>query len=74
MTDTEIKEAIALLRTLEIEWLTDELRRAIANLCYPVGMGIAPHPETLRKAAERLFERYAEMIEMAARGSLPMAQ
>lgn len=53
------------LREVETEWLATELGNAIANLGYPVGCGIAPHPETLRKAATKLFDRYAKMIELA---------
>lgn len=53
------------LREVETEWLSSELERAIKNLGYPVGMGIAPHPEHLRAAAKALFERYAKMIELA---------
>lgn len=57
---------IEALREIETEWLAAELGRAISNLGYPVGCGIAPHPETLRKAATTLFNRYAKMIELAS--------
>ena len=53
------------LREVETEWLARELGESIANLGYPVGCGIAPHPETLKKAANKLFDRYVRMIEMA---------
>lgn len=55
---------------VEVAWLSDVLSNSIANLGYPVGMGVAPHPEQIRRAAETLFERYAKMIEMARYGAL----
>jgi hypothetical protein len=58
-------EAFEALREIEVAWLSRELSGAIANLGYPVGMGISPHPEQIKKAATALFERYAKMIEMA---------
>ena len=64
---SEISEGIDALREVEIAWLSDQLSKSIANLGYPVGMGIPPHPEQIKKAATALFERYAKMIEMAAR-------
>lgn len=57
----------AMLREIEREWLADELGRAIANLGYPVGMGVAPPREILLNAADNLFDRYAKMIEMVRR-------
>lgn len=59
------KEDFQVLRDVEVEWLSKALGDAIANLGYPVGCGLAPHPEQLKHAAETLFERYAKMIEMA---------
>lgn len=53
------------LREVEIEWLSIELSRSIANLGYPVGCGVPPHPDQVKKAAETLFDRYAKMIELA---------
>ena len=70
----EIDEGMNALREVEIEWLAEELSRAIKNLGYPVGMGAAPHPEQIKSAATRLFDRYAKMIEMARRQSLPAAE
>lgn len=58
-------EDFAALREVEVEWLSGELSRAIKNLAYPVGMGIAPQPYHVESAAKKLFERYAKMIEMA---------
>lgn len=55
----------AILREVEVVWLSEQLSRAISNLAYPVGMGRAPHPEQIKSAASVLFERYAKMIEMA---------
>ena len=57
---------IEMLRDVETKWLTAELGRSIANLGYPVGMGVAPHHDTLMKAATTLFDRYAKMIELAS--------
>ena len=53
------------LREVETEWLARELCDGIAGLGYPVGCGIAPHPDTLKKAATKIFDRYAKMIELA---------
>ncbi len=53
------------IREAEIAWLSETLGESIANLGYPVGCGQAPHPETLKKAATTLFDRYAKMIELA---------
>jgi hypothetical protein len=53
------------LREVEVEWLSGELARAIAGLGYPVGCGVPPHPDQVKKAAETLFDRYAKMIELA---------
>ncbi len=55
-------ERFEALREVETAWLSAELGRAISNLGYPVGMGMAPHPETLDAAASKLFNRYAEMF------------
>lgn len=63
-----MKEEMAALRESEVEWLVDALGKSIANLGYPVGCGMAPHRESLEKAAGILFDRYAGMIEMAATG------
>lgn len=69
MTEGEIKKAVNVLRETEVAWLEKELGDAIANLGYPVGMGIRPHPKQLKYAAKRLFERYAKMIELARRAN-----
>jgi len=53
------------LREVEVAWLSRELSRAIKNLAYPVGMGVAPLDYHVESAAKTLFERYAKMIEMA---------
>ena len=63
----EIDEGMEALREIEVAWLSEQLSTSIANLGYPVGCGIAPHPEAIKKAAETLFGRYARMIEMARR-------
>lgn len=62
------------LRDVEVEWLSSELSRAISNLAYPVGMGIAPHETHIKNAAGALFERYAKMIEMARRAGIRAQQ
>lgn len=63
----EIDEGMEVLREVEVAWLSDQLSNSIANLGYPVGCGVAPHPEQIKKAAETLFGRYAKMIELARR-------
>lgn len=67
-------EDMQVLREVEVAWLSDQLSSSIANLGYPVGMGIAPHPDSMKKAAETLFERYAKMIEMARATAISAAQ
>ena len=57
-------EDFEVLREVETTWLADEWARAIANLGYPVGCGIAPNPEQMKHAADRLFERYLKMFRM----------
>lgn len=59
------QEDFQALREVEVAWLASELSRAIANLAYPVGMGVAPQHYHVEAAAKTLFERYAKMIEMA---------
>lgn len=66
LTAEELNAGIGALREAEVAWLSGELSRAIANLGYPVGCGIAPHPEQIAHAAEIIFDRYAAMIRMAA--------
>lgn len=63
----EIDEGIEVLKEVEIAWLSEKLSTSIANLPYPVGCGVPPDPERIKKAAETLFGRYARMIEMARR-------
>jgi hypothetical protein len=58
-------EDFAILREIETEWLIENLSESIANLGYPVGCGISPTYDHLKRAADTLFERYAKMIEMA---------
>jgi hypothetical protein len=67
MTAPRLSEGLEALREIEVAWLSEQLSRAIANLGYPVGCGVAPHPEQVKRAATTLFERYASMIEMAGR-------
>lgn len=59
-----ITEQIEALREVEIPWLVNEIGGSIANLGYPVGCGLAPHPDQLKRAAEALFERWIKMAEM----------
>jgi hypothetical protein len=59
------KKDFQVLRDVEVEWLVNTLGDSIANLGYPVGCGLSPSHEHLKRAAETLFERYAKMIEMA---------
>lgn len=57
--------ALVLDREREVEWLANELGRAISNLGYPVGMGLRPSDTALQIAANKLFDRYAGMIALA---------
>jgi hypothetical protein len=45
------------IREALIAALAGDLERSIANLGYPVGMGMAPHPDECRKAAEGIIDR-----------------
>lgn len=65
---------IEMIKEAEIAWLSEELGRCISNLGYPVGCGIAPHPETLKIAAEKLFDRYERMIEFARAAPPPQSK
>lgn len=67
MSGKPSKKDFQMLRKVEVEWLSEQLSDAIANLAYPVGMGVAPKPHHIKRAAETLFGRYARMIEMARR-------
>lgn len=62
---SEIDDGMEALREIEVAWLSRELGRAISNLSYPVGCGVAPADYHLEAAAKALFERYAKMIKMA---------
>lgn len=64
-------EDIELIRDLEIPWLKTMLADSIANLGYPVGMGVSPSEAHLDHAAEFLFARYEKMIGLALAGSGP---
>lgn len=61
----QLDNDIEVLREVEVRYIDGLLSEAISNLGYPVGMGMAPHPETTRKAAEKLTDRYISMIAMA---------
>jgi hypothetical protein len=58
-----------LLREREIPWLKTAISEAVANLGYPVGMGISPSEAHLEKAADTLFSRYQRMIDLASQGA-----
>jgi hypothetical protein len=62
-TSLTLRDKIELMRDVETEWLAHNLGRSIANLGYPVGMGIAPHEDALQQAAAMLFERFIAMAE-----------
>ena len=61
-----ITERVEAFRKTEIPWLVKELGDSIANLGYPVGMGVAPNPDQLHQAAEALFERWCKMASRIA--------
>jgi hypothetical protein len=67
-------EDFAILREIETELLIENLSESIANLGYPVGCGISPTYDHLKRAADTLFERYAKMIEMAHGVAQPLWQ
>lgn len=54
MADTRTPEAVKAALAYHI---ANDLERSIANLGYPVGMGIAPSPEVCQQAAERIVDR-----------------
>lgn len=47
-------------------WVADSLRESIANLGYPVGMGMAPHPKSIERAAKLICEHVACQIDAQA--------
>lgn len=53
------------LREVERAWLAKELARAIANLGYPVGMGIAPSQEHIDRMAGTLADRAVSQVRQA---------
>lgn len=68
MMADEVAEGVELLKSMEIAWLADLLGSSISNLGYPVGCGVAPNHETMKRAATKVFERYENIITLAARG------
>lgn len=68
--ETILAEGMEALREMEVEWLADSLGIAISSLGYPVGCGQAPHPDALRLAGTKVFERYAKIVELASRRNL----
>jgi hypothetical protein len=57
-------------REFLVSKIAADLETSISNLGYPVGLGIAPHPDTCRQAAERIIERIQpKALELL--GSLP---
>lgn len=61
-----LEKGMDALREAEVVWLADSLAESIANLPYPVGCGNSPLPEATRLAAEKIFDRYAKIVELAA--------
>lgn len=45
------------VRAALIVLIADDLERSIASLGYPVGCGVAPHPDLCHRAAEQIVER-----------------
>jgi hypothetical protein len=41
-------------------WLAESLSASIANLGYPVGMGMSPHPESCLEAADKILAHFHE--------------
>lgn len=50
MSENDVREAL-------IYAIANDLERAISNLGYPVGMGIAPSPEACTLAATSIIDR-----------------
>ena len=44
-------------------WVAMSLHESIANLGYPVGMGMAPHPESTERAAKMICDYVAAQID-----------
>jgi hypothetical protein len=47
------------LREIEVPYLMEVLGKSIANVGYPIGCGLAPSEDALRKAADKLFDRFS---------------
>jgi len=59
-TKQPVREALIYL-------IANDLERSIANLGYPVGMGLAPHPDTCTAAATRIVDGIkAKALELLA--------
>ena len=54
------------LREIETAWIAKCLGDSIANLGYPVGMGIPPSDEALSRAANMLFDRFEKLTAAIA--------
>ena len=46
--------------TAERQWLADSLAQSVANLGYPVGLGVQPDSESCLKAADKLLAHFHE--------------
>jgi hypothetical protein len=55
---------VAALIRMDIDWIADALGKSIADLGYPVGCGVAPHPEQMKRAARVIAERHAQYYRM----------
>jgi len=76
MTDIDTDTAspaggLSALRDMEIKWVADVLGRSIQNLGYPVGMGIAAHPDACTKAATTLVDRWIVITEGVRNNTAP---
>lgn len=47
-------------RERDVRWISAELEVWVANLGYPVGMGVVPHPVQTERFAEGLFDALAK--------------
>jgi hypothetical protein len=50
------------------------LSDSIASLSYPVGMGLAPHPDACRAAADKITEKFAGAVLAAIEGERVIAE
>jgi hypothetical protein len=58
MSDLDKQSPEAVKKAL-VYLIAADLERSIANLGYPVGCGVGPHPDLCAQAAERMVDKIA---------------